>query len=257
MGTLKKWSATLLACSVLGACAVPRLNAPTENGYPSLRTIVDRITCEMVNMIRHDNFDEFGFRNYLVTSDYVASMQLSLSTTETGSLAPRLNFPSVGTNVSVGVGLLSSRSRTQKFSRNMRFSFRELYDRLQEDTEFGRCPGDTRTGLAGELGIKNIVRLQNTARTTLTSGPSGKSEDFAGTISFSVVRSIDSTGPTWVLSNFVGPGGFGSLQKTSLNKLIIAFAPGSTPADRAAERTRSDFLRADEVLRNEIISQID
>lgn len=253
---LKMWCPALLACSVLSACAVPRLNVPTENGYPSIRTIVDRITCEMVDMIRHDEFDQFGFKNYLVTGDYVASMKMTLSTTESGSLAPRLNFPSVGTNVSVGAGLLSRRSRNQIFSRNMRFSFRELYARLEEDKEFGKCPKGLRNGLSGELGIKNVVRLQNTARTTLTSGPSGKSEDFSGTISFSIVRNINSAGPTWVLKNFVGPGGFANFQKTSTNKLVIAFAPGSLPTDRAADRPAADFLQADKVLRNEIISQI-
>lgn len=247
---------TVAASGFLVSCAATRFDVSEQNGYPSIRGIVDRITCEMVEMIKHDNFDEYGFKTLLVSGDYVASMKLSLQATESGQLAPQFLFPSVGTNLSVSAGFLVNKARTHVFSRDMRFAFKELHDRLMADEEFGECPSGPNKNLAGELGIKDIVRLQHTARSSLTSGPSGKSDAFSGTIKFDIKRNVSGLGPTWRLTNFVGPGGLAKFERSSTNTLVIGFAPGSVPADRSDKSTAADFLRADEVLRDEIVSQI-
>lgn len=244
---------------LLTGCSTTNFDIRKEGGVPTLKIIVDRIECELVSMIKHDDFSRYGFKQLLVGGDYVVAMNLSFETEDIGALTPSLSFPAVGSNLAIGAGFNLTRTQTDTFTRKMRYSFKELHARwkrsLKTNAEFGQCPTVNGRDLEGELGIKQKVALQFSAPSTPTSLPGGNKDEFAGSIEFVFLRNINSAGPTWTLSNFVGPGGLLRLQRTSESKLDFAFATGSLPSDRSATRTATDIFAADDFLNQSIILQ--
>jgi hypothetical protein len=194
----------------------------------------------MVEMVKYGKSDPDGLYYFLVEGDYVAAMSLTLSITDTGQLAPSLKFPSVTDVLSINAGFNLQNSRTHTFKRNMRFSFKEIYSRWQDNNAYGECPSEAATNLSGKLGIRNIVLLQMSAPSTATSAGVEGEKEFGGSIGFKVARNVNSAGPTWALSGFVGPGGLAKLERSSDNTLDIAFSVGSKPSDRSGKPDRAD-----------------
>ncbi|RST78880.1 hypothetical protein EJC49_25340 [Aquibium carbonis] len=240
----------------LQSCGVPRFDLAHESGRPTIRYVVQRVVCELAGMIRSkgNDPDKFEFRTLLVEGDYVVAMSLKLSVTETGELAPSLSFPSVAENLSIKAGLGLTNSATRTFTRKMRFSFRELAARLEQDETFGSCPTEHESNISGKLGIPELVYLQQSARSTFNVRGVAGDDEFGGTISFSVKRNVNSAGPTWVLSSFVGPGGLAAVRRDSENSLTIAFNVGSKPGDISQEPTPTDIQAADQYLFELLIS---
>lgn len=241
----------------LESCAVPSFDIPREYGAPTIRTIVQRITCELVEMVKDGSSGEavYPHRVSLLAGNFETAMSLSLEITHTGELSPNFNFPTVSSDLAINAGLKLSRSRTHNFTRHMHFSMKELYERWKEDHNFGKCPDAYDTNLAGKLGLEQMVSLQFSAREADISRTLAKGAAFGGTITFGVTRNINSAGPKWTLSNFVGPGNLGKLERKSTNKLTFAFATAVPVVKTKGIVRQRDRMEADDFLTELLFTQ--
>ena len=250
--------------TVLAGCAVPAYDVKHDRTGPTSSTIVERIKCELVDMLRSDNAAKGGFKSFLISGNYVAAMKLQLKVTDTGELAPSLSFPTVGPNLGIGAGFKLSSARSQTFFKFLEYSMLELNAQLEKSQEgnprssdFGACPEGLNYNLQGDLGISDLVLLDISSASTASGGRVDKKKnegEFGGTIEFTLIRNINSAGPTWKFGNFEGPGGLAKLDRTSVNTLTIAFAR-ATEAAPEEKPTRGDFSRAQEILQQQLLSQ--
>ena len=81
---------SMLAC---GGCAyVPSFDVPTDNGEPTVASIVARVECELTQMVADDNHDVTSYhRNFLLEGNYDVEANLSVEVNDTGGLAPSLD----------------------------------------------------------------------------------------------------------------------------------------------------------------------
>ncbi len=253
----------LVTCVLLTGCGVPRYNVKYDSYGPDTQTIVQRITCELAEMIKKDpaTNQRAAPGAFLVTGNYVAAMKLSLKVTDTGELAPSLDFPSVTSTLAIGAKLNLTNKRAHTTFKYLSFSIERLQRLIEKDPDYGSCPSKAYSNLEGKLGIQDMVWANFSSPSSFTvDGPLGSSgglpsskAEFGGTVEFTVTRNINSAGPTWALSDFKGPGGLAKLDRTSVNTLTIAFAPG--PEEEGVLPTPADFSDARKILEIELISQ--
>jgi hypothetical protein len=225
-------SATL-ASACCGCAYVPNYDVQSDRyGLPTVKTIVDRIRCELVDMVRSDRSDDVAanHRDFLLNQDYDVEATLSLEVNDTGGLAPSFSsiVPySAVTSLAVSATGTFSQSRDQNFTENLHFNLRELFKDWQASQKThgeSICPAAD-TNLAGDLGLRNIVAMADSSSfldEAQTLGP-GKGA-FGGSVQFLVTKSLTSAGPTWTLTHFKGPGGLASFSRVNTDKLTVAFA---------------------------------
>ena len=248
----------LLAATTISSCAAPRFAVEYNEGRPTIATIVQRIECELVELVKHDNIGSYGYKRFLANPDYVAAMDLTLEVTDTGALTPSINFPNAGSNLAINAGFNFTRTRKHTFTRKLRYSFYQLHKNWAESGgKYGKCPEGNNYDLEGELGIKQMVAMQFSAPQTATSSLVEDKGEFGGSIAFTIEKNVNSAGPTWTLTNFVGPGNLAKVARKSQNKLDIAFAKGAEEFDRSGRPTDTDIRAADAFLRELLILQID
>lgn len=243
---------------ILQGCAVPAFDVKHDRDGPTSRTVVERIVCELVDMLKSNDAGENGFRSFLLSGNYAVAMKLQLKVTDTGELAPSLSFPTVGPSLAIKTGFKLSSARSQTFFKYLNFSMRELDDRLNDKSapNFGACPTGINHNLQGDLGISDFVRLDITSPSTATSSRVNKAEgEFGGTIEFTVIRNVNSAGPTWTFGDFEGPGSLAKLDRTSVNTLTVAFVRGSAAKNKKAKPTTADFNSARQILQEQLFSQ--
>ncbi len=213
-------------------CGVPHFDVPTDSaGQPTVQTIVNRVQCELRDVVRDDggDTDVTAFhRLFLLDGDYDVEVSLSLEVNDTGGLAPSLSYMhpiTVATSFMLSGGGTLSESRDHNFTENMQFSVRQIYIDWKTNANPHDCPSPD-TNLSGTLGIKDFVAMaalsQNLDQTQTLSGKGV----FGGSIQFLVTKNISSVGPTWSLVNFKGPGALGSLSEVNTDKITLAFAQG-------------------------------
>jgi hypothetical protein len=225
--------AVAFGVSVCSGCAVPRYDVPRDSaGQPTAETIVDRIQCELRDMVRDDmgENDVTSFhRLFLLNGDYDVEVSLSLQVNNTGGLAPSLayiNPLSIAATSFVfsGNGTLSE-SRDHNFTENIQLSTRAIYADWKTNSNPHNCPTPD-THLSGKLGLSDFVAMaavtQNLDETQKLSGGGA----FGGSIQFLVTKNINALGPTWTLVHFAGPGPLASLSKINTDKITVAFAQG-------------------------------
>ena len=87
--------AELITAGVAGACSyVPPFDVPQDQyGLPTARSIVDRVKCEIVAMVRDDVPEDqrYPHRLFLRNNDYDIEANLSLDVNDTGGLAPTVS----------------------------------------------------------------------------------------------------------------------------------------------------------------------
>jgi hypothetical protein len=233
---LKTTSASCVAalCAVtLVGCAVPRFDVPTDSaGQPTVQSIVNRVQCELRDMVRDDmgDKDPASFhRLFLLNGDYDVEVSLSLDVNDTGGLSPSVAFMtplSALTSLAVGASATVSESRDHNFTENMQFSLRTIYLEWKKDPSAHNCPAVDQS-LSGTLGLKDFVAMADLSTnldTTLTL-KSGNGV-FGGSVQFLVTKNMTAAGPTWSLQFFRGPGTLGSLSEVNTDKLTVAFAQG-------------------------------
>ena len=227
------------------ACGVPHYDVPTDSaGQPTVKSIIDRITCEIRDMVRDDmgRNDVTSFhRLFLLNGDYDVAVNLSLDVNDSGGLTPSLSFINPlqdAASLTFGISGTLSQSRVHNFSENVQFSVREIYNDWKKNLDPHDCP-QADTNLAGDLGLRNIVAMaaltpylnekQKSTGTDDDEKPGGDKQKssvkgvFGGSVQFVVTKNITG-GPTWSLVNFRGPGSLASLSEIHTNKITLSFA---------------------------------
>jgi hypothetical protein len=229
---MRPFNALISSCfgaSMCLGCAVPQFDVPTDSaGQPTVQTIVDRIQCEMRDMVRDDSAEPTAFhRLFLLNGDYDVAIALKLEVNNTGGLAPSLSYIDPLTKATMftfsGTATLSE-SRDHTFTENIQFSFREIYTKWKYNVRPYNCPSPD-TNLAGTLGMKDFVAMAALTENLDTKQTLSGKGVFGGSIQFLVTKSLTSLGPTWSLVNFKGPGGVTASQ-INTDSLTLAFAQG-------------------------------
>ncbi|WP_149534180.1 hypothetical protein [Tardiphaga sp. P9-11] len=192
----------------------------------------------------------------LLTLDYEVAMLLTLDVNDTGGLAPSFNLPYPNFAFNVGANL--SQSREDTFNVNLTYSMRELFRWWQKDRDLGICP-ETDTNLAGNLGLRRIVEAAlDTPDMIKTTDVSVTGGEFSGIVNFTLTKSINSAGPTWTLTHFVGPGNMASLSRVNNDKLSFGFASGKRAGTSFDSRIayRPDFSKANRALERVILNNL-
>jgi hypothetical protein len=271
--------AEAFSCS---GCAVPHYDVPYVAGRPNVQTIVERIQCELKEMVRDAEPDHPAspLRNFLLDGDFDVIVSLSLEVNDTGGLAPSLTYLEPLSKVASfslsATGVLSE-SRDHNFTENIQFSMREILAAWRQYKSYFDCPSVADTNLAGTLGIEDFVSMAaltpNLALGPSSSGASsggaqsssskGSSKTssansvFGGSIQFLVTKNLSALGPTWTLVHFKGPGTV-SLSEINTDKITLAFAEGPNVGKRMTAAVPKHPLNpnAEKLLQQMLISSI-
>jgi hypothetical protein len=246
-------SCAIVLAALCNGCAVPRFDVPvTSTGQPTVETIVNRIQCELKDIVRDDRPHDaaWGEGTWLLTGDYDVSIALSLDVNNTGGLTPTLSYMTPISKVAsfmFGGSATLSEGRDHNFTENIQLTVRKIYTDWKNWKE-GKggipynCPL-ANTNLAGTLGIVDYVAMafqtSNLAEGTASSAPSKCSvsnqppkssqppqSPFGGSIQFLVTKNVTGVGPTWTLVHFKGPGGLVGLSQVNTDKITLGFAQG-------------------------------
>lgn len=215
----------------LGGCAsvIPFYDLPLDerNGKPTVRSIVERIYCELEDISEKSTLEGYLSDAY----DIQAGIEINLTVTDDGTLSP--SFTGMSGVLSFTSGIKLEQSRAQNFAEQLFFSMRSIkrgIDTLKKTGDYDearrRCSMNADTNLSGKLGLKEAFDLAITSGTSLdwtTKAPTGV---FGGSITFIVDKEITATGPTWRLVNFSGPGSFLTASNKNTDKLTFAFVRG-------------------------------
>lgn len=225
-------SAACLLTLCCEGCAVPHFDVPTDTvGQPTVETVVQRIECEIRDMVRDDRADQdvtsFN-RKFLLDGDYDVEVVLSVEVNDTGGLAPSLSYvnplAAATSFMFSGAGTLSE-SRDHNFTENIQLSVRNIFIDWKTRANLHNCPAPD-TNLAGTLGLKDFVAMAaltpNLDQKQTLAGPGV----FGGYVQFLVTKNLTSIGPTWTLVHFTGPGALVSLSEVNTDKITVAFAEG-------------------------------
>ncbi len=253
-------TAVAALCSMQGACmSTPApFDVPySRSGTPLVNSIVRRINCELVELVRDDIKPLYRRRDTLLRFDYHAAMLLTIDSNETGAIAPSFSFPHAAFSFVVAPSYKQSREDQRGYFLN--FSFNDIYDDWRADPKKYMCP-DPDTDLAGDLGLRETVssalNLEELAYTTTVTPTTGI---FNGFVNFTATKSIDRIGPTWTLTHFSGPGPLLSGSIVTNNKLAFGFAGGpnaNQPRQRLAANRVVATVRADQALNQALASDV-
>ena len=233
----------------LAGCGVKAFDIPQEKGAPSVALIVQRVRCELIELIKPGA----PTRRELLGNNYHVGLQLSLTVNSSGELAPSFNFPQT-TEYAFNFGLKLSRAQEQNFVVNLYYSMPQLAQDLDrtrlyakqaghpQSNAFEQCPSPFETNLTGNLGIKESVELAFTSPDRNGAALQGTGGEFGGYVSFVVTKNVNSLGPTWTLTHFKGPGNLGTLNTVNTDKITFGFAPGG-PDARTAPAAASKRVR--------------
>lgn len=222
---------SFLSAAGLGGCAsvIPFYDIPLDktSGKPTVRSIIERIYCELEDISEKSELEGYLSDAY----DVQAGIEINLTVTDDGTLSPSF----IGTSgvFSFTSGFKLEQSRAQNFTEQLFFSMRGIkrsIDTLKKTADYDdarkKCRSVADTNLSGKLGLKEAFDLAITSGTHLdwtTKAPTGV---FGGSITFVVDKEITSTGPTWKLVNFSGPGSFFTASNKNTDKLTFAFVRG-------------------------------
>ncbi len=229
-----------LCCISLAGCGVRAFDIPQEGGAPSVALIVQRVRCELIELIEPGS----PTRQELLGNNYHVGLQLSLTVNSSGELAPSFNFPQTS-QYAFNFGLKLARGQEQNFVVNLYYSMPQLAQDLDrtrvfakeaghpQSNAFEQCPSPFETNLTGNLGIKESVDLAFTSPDRNGAALQGTGGEFGGYVSFVVTKNVNSLGPTWALTHFKGPGNLGTLSTVNTDKITFGFAPGGPDARKA------------------------
>src|ERR1700694_2223065 len=124
--------AAVTSVLIFAGCAVPFYDVPNDRyGQPTVKTIVERIQCEVRDMVRDDRPDddpETFHRLFLLNGDYDLQIALSLEVNDSGGLAPSVSYLSpltAATSVTLGASASLSQARDHTFGENIQISVRK------------------------------------------------------------------------------------------------------------------------------------
>lgn len=224
------WKNVAGALSLIPLCScalvAPSFDIPTdESGIQRTRTIVERIRCELWELVRNDTQPPPPLRESLLRFDYQFAAALYLDVNNKAGLTPLASFPDTAKYV-FDIGAQLDQSRQDSVTVNIAFSMREIARDLQDIPRLQKCP-PTNTNLSGDLGLKRRAEMaMTTPYNTISNDIAPDKGEFSGTISFISTYAITGAGPTWTFRHFRGLGQFGSASSVYTDRLTYAFASG-------------------------------
>jgi hypothetical protein len=267
-------SAGLAACT-----SMPEFDAPeSKDGHPTVSHVIKKIECELAEArdARENTDTKFIYYlnhtlNLADFSQWVASVTLSLTISDTGGLSPTgglaLSYIEplkvAGTSFTFGGNALLYQQRQRIFTQTYTVMIKSLS--RQACAYFnGKAPD---INLAGDLGLKDQIYMglhafhrdaSSDYSTTGDPGNNGSPDTFGATASFDVFKGITNLGPNWTLVHFSGPNGGVGYQRDDLDKVAITFAPvayqapqkGMTPEVVAGFGRQSSAVAAISVARD-------
>ena len=246
----------IFGLGLCGGCAVPSFDVPRDDyGQPTVKTIVDRIECEIRDMVRDDRPDDPASFNrlFLINSDYDVIVALSLEVNDSGGLSPSTTYVSP---IKKGVFTFAanatlSESRDHTFSENLQISTRQILEDWRSGIPHD-CPMPD-TFLSGTLGLKDIVSMAASSP-DLDESKTGTTV-FGGSVQFIITKSLSATGPSWQFVNFTNIADLASLSEVNTDKITLSFAPGNNRGKRLA-RARGFNPVAYQFLQQQILNSI-
>jgi hypothetical protein len=233
-------AAALLGGGLCSGCVVPSYDVPRDDyGQPTVKTIVERIQCEIRDMVRDDrpNDPDSFHRRFLLNGDYEIVVALSLEVNDSGGLTPSVSYLAplmAATTLTLGATANISKARDHTFSENIQLSTRQIFVDWKSGTKAYDCPMAD-TNLAGSLGLKDIVSMA-ASTPNLNDEPKGDQKSvFGGTIQFVVTKSLSATGPSWQLVRFKNISALANLSEVNTDKITLSFSPGSNKGKRLAQ----------------------
>ncbi|WP_162559791.1 hypothetical protein [Methylobacterium radiodurans] len=207
---------------------------------------MQRIRCELVEIAGGDGTELD--RVQIIEQDIQAVVELSLSVTQDGKVAPAFSF--IQAPLTFATGFSYERSREQNFTTYLTFSLAELSQtRLNDNC---KLPADT--NLSGTLGLKHFFAMKNTAGPFKVWSKDGPTGVFGGSITFTVDAQLTATGPTWKLTTFEGPGSLLSASNKNVDRLTFGFVRGPK-AGRARAQVEA-FSVINSVRQNQIANSL-
>jgi len=257
-GVRRVLSQAILVCTValVAGCGANSFDVPKDaSGEDTLQPIVNRITCDLVDILRDANL-----RTELIAGNYDFAAQLTLKSGRTGTLNPTATgtFDVTGGSFLISGGVYANRTRDDTIVVNLGYSLTELDERWAKRTNTKVChPG--KTNLEGDLGIKKKVALILTAPNISGGGPSisGISGEFGGIVNFTTAKRLEGIGPTWMLRQFTGPRGFATVGVSSTDQIVFAFAPNKTPRSGASAPSPRARILLDEIISGDVGRKVD
>jgi hypothetical protein len=229
--------AVLMFAGICSGCAVPAYDVPRDDyGQPTVKTIVERIQCEIRDMVRNDRPEDPASFNRLplLNNDYRVLVALSLEVNDSGGLSPSVSYITpwaTAATFSANLNGTLSEARNHTFTANIELSTRQIYLDWKNHIKAYDCPV-ANTNLAGELGLKDIVTLASSTP-NLADEPKGDPKTvFGGTVQFVVTKSVSATGPSWQLVRFKNLAALANLSEVNTDKIIVNFVPGSDRGKR-------------------------
>jgi hypothetical protein len=227
----------LLAGVLCTGCALPLVyDVPLDEfGQPTVKTIVERIQCEIRDMVRDDRPDhpDSFHRLFLLNGDYDVVIALSLEVNDSGGLAPSVShinqLANAATSLTVNANAALNKARAHTFADNIQLSTRQIFADWKTGLKPYDCP-EPNTNLAGSLGLKDLVSMAASTPNLYEERKEGNV--FGGSVQFVVTKSITATGPVWQLVNFKNIAVLGSLSEVNTDKITLAFAPGRNRGKR-------------------------
>jgi hypothetical protein len=249
-----------LGITLCAGCAVPRYDVPLD-GYsqPTVTTIVDRIQCEIRDMVRNDRPDDPAsfHRSFLLNNDYEVLVALSLEVNDSGGLAPSFSYITpltAATSWTLGANATLSKARDHTFSENIELSTRQIYLDWKNGIKSYDCPMAD-TNLAGSLGLKDLVSMAVSTPNLHEDLQAGEKSVFGGTVQFIVTKTLSAAGPSWQLVRLKNIAALGSLSEVNTDKITVSFAPGSNKGKRLA-RVNGFNAAAYQFLQQQMINSI-
>jgi hypothetical protein len=253
--------APVVLAALCSGCGVPYYDVPRdEYNQPTVKTIIERIQCEIRDMVRDDRPDDPAsfHRKFLLNGDYEVLVALSLEVNDSGGLAPSTTYVNPiappGSTFTFAANANLSQARAHTFTENIEISTRQIYLDWKSGLKPYDCPAQDHY-LSGTLGIKDLVSmaasspdLDETQKTV-----------FGGSVQFVITKSLSATGPSWQLVRFKNIATLASLSEINTDKITLAFAQGSNKGKRlprvfGVNRAAYEFLQ--QQLLNSISSQL-
>ena len=253
--------ALLFAGALCSGCAVPAYDVPRDEfNQPTVKTIIERIQCEIRDMVRDDRpADPASFhRRFLLNGDYEVLVALSLEVNDSGGLAASTTYLSplarAGTTFTFVAGGNLGEARDHTFTENVELSTRQIFLEWSTGAKPYDCPVPDHY-LAGSLGLKDFVSMAASSPGLDEEQKGGQKNVFGGTIQFVITKSLTATGPSWQLTRFKNIAALGSLSEVNTDKITVAFAQGSEKGKRLP-RVHGFNSAAYEFLQQQLINAI-
>ena len=213
----------LCFCAPVVLCACVRTPDFETSSGVTPNAVIDVIQCELVQARKR--YEKLARKDL----DWVAVADLTLQVDEQATLTPAFTHTSVLSKTASLLFDWGAKLDTQSqrvYNETVSLKIWQLKDPGPDCLDNSARS----VSLNGSLGLTEIVKMAFESIDAQQDvgiefkNDAKKSGVFGTSLQFVVVRNVNSTGPTWTLANFKGPGKLFFAQRMDTHKLTISFA---------------------------------